>query len=60
MSAQTQKVVFTPALSDSIDALFKLAELHEMGVLTDDEFAEQKAQFLMYPDERTESQRHDE
>ena len=47
MLAPTQQAVSTPTRADNIDALFKLAELHKMGVLTDDEFAEQKAKLLM-------------
>ena len=47
MLAQTQQAAHTPTRADDIDALFKLAELHKMGVLTDDEFAEQKAKLLM-------------
>ena len=47
MGAQTQQAVSTPARVDNIDALFKLAELHKMGVLTDEELAEQKAKLLM-------------
>ena len=47
MLAPTQQVVSTPTRADNIDALFKLSELHKMGILTDDEFAEQKAKLLM-------------
>ena len=47
MLTQTQQAASTPTRADNIDALFKLAELHKMGVLTDDEFAEQKAELLM-------------
>lgn len=48
MLAQTQQVASIPTRADNIDALFKLAELHKMDVLTDDEFAEQKAKFLKF------------
>ena len=47
MVAQTQEAVSTPTRADNIDALFKLAELHKMGVLTDEEFTDQKAKLLM-------------
>ena len=47
MLAQTQQASSTPTRADNLDALFKLAELHKMGVLTDDEFAEQKAKLLV-------------
>ena len=47
MLTQTQQAAQTPTRADNIDALFKLAELHKMGVLTDEEFADQKAKLLM-------------
>ena len=34
------------AAADPIDQLKELAELHKQGVLTDDEFAQQKAKLL--------------
>ena len=35
-----------PGTDEKLAALAKLAELHESGVLTDEEFAQQKAQIL--------------
>ena len=35
-----------PPQRDPIDQLKELAELHKQGVLTDDEFAQQKAKLL--------------
>ena len=35
-----------PAGGDSLDELTKLAQLHQQGILTDEEFAAKKAQIL--------------
>jgi hypothetical protein len=35
-----------PAADDSLDELTKLAQLHEQGILTDEEFSAKKAQIL--------------
>lgn len=35
-----------PSMDDNIEQLKKLAELHSQGILTDDEFAAQKAKLL--------------
>ena len=44
--AQVQVIQAAPSPSDNIDALEKLAKLHEQGVLTDDEFRQKKAELL--------------
>jgi uncharacterized protein (DUF849 family) len=36
----------TPAAPSTVDQLAKLAELHQSGALTDEEFAAQKAKLL--------------
>lgn len=43
---QVQIVQAAPSPSDNIDALEKLAKLHEQGILTDDEFRQKKAELL--------------
>ena len=35
-----------PAVDDSLDELTKLAQLHQQGILTDEEFSAKKAQIL--------------
>ena len=44
--AQVQVVQAAPSPSDNIDALEKLAKLHEQGILTDDEFRQKKTELL--------------
>ena len=44
--AQVQVIQAAPSPSDNIDALEKLAKLHEQGILTDDEFRQKKAELL--------------
>lgn len=44
--AQVQVIQAAPSPSDNIDALEKLAKLHEQGVLTDDEFRQKKNELL--------------
>lgn len=44
--AQVQVIQAAPSPSDNIDALEKLAKLHEQGVLTDDEFRQKKTDLL--------------
>jgi hypothetical protein len=39
----------TPPPTDPVDRLERLADLHDRGVLTDDEFARQKAKILNEP-----------
>ena len=43
---EQQPVPAEPATDDKFDTLAKLAELHQSGALTDEEFAQQKAQIL--------------
>ena len=43
---QVQIVQAAPSPSDNIDALEKLAKLHEQGILTDDEFRQKKTELL--------------
>lgn len=43
---QVQVIQAAPSPSDNIDALEKLAMLHEQGVLTDDEFRQKKTELL--------------
>lgn len=44
--AQVQVIQAAPSPSDNIDALEKLANLYEQGILTDDEFRQKKAELL--------------
>lgn len=44
--AQVQVIQAAPSPSDNIDALEKLAKLHEQGILTDDEFRQKKTELL--------------
>jgi Short C-terminal domain len=44
--AEPAPVAAAPPTEDVYDQLTKLAKLHESGVLTDDEFAAQKAKIL--------------
>lgn len=44
--AQVQVIQTTPSSNSNIDALEKLAKLHEQGILTDEEFQQQKAAIL--------------
>lgn len=43
---QVQVIQAAPSPSDNIDALEKLAKLHEQGILTDDEFRQKKTELL--------------
>ena len=43
---EQQPVPAEPAADDKFATLAKLAELHQSGALTDEEFAQQKAQIL--------------
>jgi len=45
-AAEQPAVEAEPAMDEKLAAVAKLAELHESGVLTDEEFAQQKAQIL--------------
>lgn len=44
--AQVQVIQTAPSISDNIEALEKLANLHEQGILTDEEFQQKKADLL--------------
>ena len=44
--AQVQVVQAVSSPRDNIDALEKLAKLHEQGILTDDEFQQKKSDLL--------------
>lgn len=44
--AQVQVIQAAPSPSDNIDALEKLAKLHEQGILTDGEFRQKKTELL--------------
>ena len=47
LTPQAQRASTTLDPAANIDALYKLAELHKMGALTDEQFEEQKAKLLM-------------
>ncbi len=43
---QVQVIQTAPSANDNIDAIEKLAKLHEQGILTDEEFQQKKADLL--------------
>lgn len=46
MAAQAPPAAAAPAQDDVVSQLKEFAQLHEQGILTDDEFAAQKAKLL--------------